>query len=165
MTYDVVVVGTGPAGLSAVLTLGRARRSTLLIDGGPGRNAHNFLTRDGIAPAELRDIALEQLAEYPRVQIRAASADRAQAVDGEFDLALAGGDRVRTRRLLLATGVLDELPAVPGLAERWGAVSCTVRTAMAGSAGIYRWRCWCSTTMACARRSTCAGSAPMWSYA
>ena len=125
MTYDVVVAGTGPAGLSAALTLGRARRPTLLIDGGPGRNApsegvHNFLTRDGIAPAELRTIALEQLTAYPAVQIRAASADRVQAVDREFDLALAGGDRVRTRRLLLATGVLDELPAIPGLAERWG---------------------------------------------
>jgi thioredoxin reductase len=125
MTYDVVVVGAGPAGLSAALTLGRARRPTLLIDGGPGRNSpsegvHNFLTRDGIAPAELRTIALEQLTAYPAVQIRAASADRVQAVDREFDLALAGGDRVRTRRLLLATGVLDELPAIPGLAERWG---------------------------------------------
>lgn len=125
MTYDVVVVGTGPAGLSAALTLGRARRPTLLIDGGPGRNApsegvHNFLTRDGIAPAELRSSALEQLTAYPAVQIRTASADRVQAADGEFDLALAGGDRVRTRRLLLATGVLDDLPAILGLAERWG---------------------------------------------
>lgn len=125
MSYDAVIVGTGPAGLSAALTLGRARRSTLVIDGGPGRNApsdgvHNFLSRDGIAPADLRTIALEQLTGYPTVETRTALADRAQAADGEFDLVLAGGDRVRTRRLLLATGVVDDLPAIPGLAERWG---------------------------------------------
>src|SRR6267154_5099097 len=125
MTYDVVIVGTGPAGLSAALTLGRARRATLVIDGGPGRNApsdgvHNFLSRDGIAPTDLRNIALEQLSAYATVEIREGLADRATAVDGEFELALAGGHRVRARRLLLATGVLDELPAIAGLAERWG---------------------------------------------
>ena len=81
---------------------------------------HNFLTRDGIAPADLRRIALEQLTAYPTVQSRTALVDRAQAVDEEFALALASGDQVRTRRLLLATGVLDDLPAIPGLAERWG---------------------------------------------
>jgi len=125
MTYDVVIVGTGPAGLSAALTLGRARRATLVIDGGPGRNApsdgvHNFLSRDGITPSDLRKIALEQLTAYPGVQIRAALAVGVEATDGEFALVLAGGDRVRARRLLLATGVLDELPAIAGLAERWG---------------------------------------------
>lgn len=125
MTYDVVIVGTGPAGLSAALTLGRARRSTLLIDGGPGRNApsdgvHNFLSRDGISPSDLRAIALEQLDSYDTVEIRVAVAERAQAINGEFDLVLAGGDSVRARRVLLATGVVDELPAIPGLAERWG---------------------------------------------
>jgi thioredoxin reductase len=125
MPYDAVIIGTGPAGLSAALTLGRARRTTLLIDGGPGRNAasdgvHNFLSRDGIAPDDLRKIALEQLGGYPTVATRTALAERAQAVDAEFELVLAGGARVRTRRLLLATGVVDELPAIPGLAQRWG---------------------------------------------
>jgi thioredoxin reductase len=125
MTYDAVIVGTGPAGLSAALTLGRARRETLVIDGGPGRNApsdrvHNFLSRDGIAPTDLRNIALEQLSAYSTVEIREGLADRATAVDAEFELALAGGHRVRAERLLLATGVLDELPAIAGLAERWG---------------------------------------------
>lgn len=124
-TYDAVLVGTGPAGLSAALALGRARRTTLLIDGGPGRNApsagvHNFLSRDGIAPGDLRKVALDQLSTYPSVEIRMALADRASEVDGGFELGLAGGDRVRARRLVLATGVTDDLPAIPGLAERWG---------------------------------------------
>ncbi|WP_102143042.1 NAD(P)/FAD-dependent oxidoreductase [Mycobacterium hubeiense] len=125
MSYDAVIVGTGPAGLSAALTLGRVRRATLLIDGGPGRNApsdgvHNFLSRDGIAPGDLRKIALEQLTAYPSVEVRTGHAESATAVDGEFDIALADSDQVRGRRLLLATGVVDNLPAIPGLAERWG---------------------------------------------
>ena len=125
MTYDAVIVGTGPAGLSAALTLGRVRRKTLLIDGGPGRNApsdgvHNFLSRDGIAPGDLRKIALEQLTSYSSVAVRTGQAESVTAVDGEFEIALAGSGRVRGRRLLLATGVVDDLPAIPGLAERWG---------------------------------------------
>lgn len=130
MTYDTAIVGTGPAGLSAALTLGRARRSTLLIGGGPGRNGpsdgvHNFLSRDflsrdGIAPDDLCKIALEQLTSYPTVQARTAVVERASVVDGEFELAIAGNNAARARRLLLATGVVDDLPAIPGLAERWG---------------------------------------------
>jgi thioredoxin reductase len=125
MTYDAVIVGTGPAGLSAALTLGRARRSTLLIDGGPGRNApsdgvHNFFSRDGIAPTDLRKVAMEQLAAYPTVQTWPAVVKRVTVVDGEFDLDLTDSGEVRARRLLLATGVIDGLPAIPGLAERWG---------------------------------------------
>jgi thioredoxin reductase len=125
MTYDAVIVGTGPAGLSAALTLGRSRRATLLIDAGPGRNiasdaVHNFLSRDGIGPGDLHKVALEQLGAYPTVEIRAAQAERVTAVDGEFELSLAGGDEVRMRRLLLATGVADDLPPIPGLAELWG---------------------------------------------
>src|SRR5712672_345012 len=100
MTYDAVIVGTGPAGLSAALTLGRARRETLVIDGGPGRNApsdgvHNFLSRDGIAPTDLRNIALEQLTAYSTVEVQTALAVGVDPADGEFALVLAGGDRVR----------------------------------------------------------------------
>lgn len=164
MTYDAVIVGTGPAGLSAALALGRARRTTLLIDGGPGRNApsdgvHNFLSRDGITPTDLRKIALEQLIEYPAVELRPGLADRVTAVDGEFELVLVGGDTVHTRRLLLATEVLDELPVIPGLAERWESGLCIARIAMAGNAATCRWRSSPSARPACARRSTCAGSA------
>jgi thioredoxin reductase len=125
MTYEAAIVGTGPAGLSAALALGRARRATLLIDGGPGRNApsdgvHNFLSRDGITPSDLRKIALEQLADYSTVEIRDGLVHRGSAADDEFELTLADGDRVQARRLLLATGVVDDLPDIPGLAERWG---------------------------------------------
>lgn len=125
MTYEAVIVGTGPAGLSAALALGRARRTTLLIDGGPGRNApsdgvRNFLSRDGIAPSDLRKIALGQLTNYSTVEIRDGIVEQASAADDGFKLTLADSDQVRARRLLLATGVVDDLPDIPGLAERWG---------------------------------------------
>jgi thioredoxin reductase len=125
MTYDAVIIGAGPAGLSAALAFGRARRATLLIDGGPGRNApsdgvHNFLSRDGITPSDLRKTALDQLTGYSSVEVRDGLVERVSAVDGEFELALAEGDRVRAQRLLLATGVVDDLPPIPGLADRWG---------------------------------------------
>ena len=102
MTYDAVIVGTGT---------GRNVASDAV---------HNFLSRDGIAPGDLHKIALEQLGAYPTVEIRAGEAESVTAVDGEFKLDLAGGDHVGARRLLLATGVADELPSIPGLAERWG---------------------------------------------
>lgn len=122
LVYDVVVIGAGPAGLNAALTLGRVGRRTLLLDGGPGRNAvsdavHNFLTRDGIAPAELRTIAIEQLARYPDVEIRQARA--VHAAEG-FKVVLDDGEQAEATRLVLATGVRDVLPPVRGLKERWG---------------------------------------------
>lgn len=126
--YDAMIAGAGPAGLQAALTLGRARRRVLLADGGPGRNApsdavHNVLSRDGIAPAELRRISLEQLASYESVEVRAGVS--VGAVEGKVDdfrISLAGGGsgEVGARRLILATGVEDVLPAVDGLAPRWG---------------------------------------------
>jgi thioredoxin reductase len=125
--YDVIIVGGGPAGLAAALTLGRSRRRTLVLDAGEGRNApaaavHNFLTRDGTPPAELRRVARTELAAYPAVELRhAAVADVVRtAGDGAFRVAQAGGGTVEGRRLLLATGVVDELPDVPGLAPLWG---------------------------------------------
>ena len=121
---DVVVIGGGPAGLSAALVLGRARRHTLLLDAGAGRNApaaeaHGVFTRDGTPPAELRQIGRDQLAPYG-VEVRAVEAVEARRVDGGFEVVLTGGEVVSTRKLLLATGLTDDLPPIEGFAERWG---------------------------------------------
>jgi thioredoxin reductase len=123
---DAIIVGGGPAGLAAALTLGRGRRRVLLLDAGEGRNApadavHNLLAHDGTPPGELRRIGREQLARYPTVRLREARVERAHALDGRgFRLELAGGEAAAARRLLLATGLADELPAIDGLAALWG---------------------------------------------
>ncbi len=124
MTYDVVVVGGGPAGLSGAVALGRALRSVLMIDSGAPRNApadgiHNFLTRDGVPPATFAALGRDEVRRFG-----------GEVVDGEvvsitgaapaFEVTLADGSVVTARRLLVTTGVADELPAIPGLRERWG---------------------------------------------
>ncbi len=124
-TYEAIVVGAGPAGLSAALILGRCCRRTLLCDGGEGRNSasraiHGFLTRDGIPPAELRRIARQQLEPYRSVEVREAQVTDAVRTAEGFQVLLASGERLHTGKLLLATGVTDELPPLPGLAPRWG---------------------------------------------
>lgn len=126
-THDVVVIGGGPAGLQAALTLGRVHRSVLLLDSGSYRNEpaphiHNFLTHDGTPPGELRAAARAELAAYDTVEVRAVAAAEA-AQDGEhFRVVLADGE-ARSRGLVLATGVRDTLPDEPGLAELWGTVA------------------------------------------
>ncbi|HEX2203007.1 MAG TPA: NAD(P)/FAD-dependent oxidoreductase, partial [Longimicrobium sp.] len=122
--YDVVIVGGGVAGLSAALLLGRGRRKVLVFDGGAPRNApaheaHSFFTRDGTPPLELLRIGREQLAAYD-VEVRAGwVADAAREGEG-FRVTAADGTEVTARRLLLATGVVDVLPEIEGLRERWG---------------------------------------------
>ncbi|HET7220514.1 MAG TPA: NAD(P)/FAD-dependent oxidoreductase [Vicinamibacterales bacterium] len=124
--YDVVVVGAGPAGLSAALILGRCRRSVLVCDTGRPRNArsqalHGYLTRDGIPPLEFLRIAREQVAKYDTIELRHVQVtDASCREDKRFDVTLAGGERVRARKLLLATGVVDNLPAIDGLSELYG---------------------------------------------
>jgi thioredoxin reductase len=123
--FDAVIVGGGPAGLSAALVLGRCRRQVLLCDDGHPRNApsralHGFLTRDGIPPAELLNIAREQLRKYPTVQIRQAHVRDATREDDHFDLSLEDGPSVTCRKLLLATGVCDNLPPLNGLDDFYG---------------------------------------------
>lgn len=125
VAFDVAVVGGGPAGLSAALVLGRARRRTLVLDAGAPRNAlspaaHGVFTRDGTPPAELLREARAQLAPYPAVTLHDAAAVAARAVDDGFELELAGGGRACATRLLLAVGVRDELPPIEGLAPLWG---------------------------------------------
>jgi thioredoxin reductase len=124
MEYDVVIVGGGPAGLAAALTLGRARKRVLLCDSGPPRNAaavhvQNFVTRDGIPPAEFRGIAREQLRPYINVDVRDERARHIAGEVGAFAVRL-DTDSVRARRVLLCTGMIDELPDTEGLRELWG---------------------------------------------
>jgi thioredoxin reductase/uncharacterized protein YndB with AHSA1/START domain len=127
--YDVVVVGGGAAGLSGALALVRARRSVLVVDGGQPRNApaahmHNYLSRDGTPPSELLAHGRAEVAGYGG-QIITGRVTAVERVDGQddpggFQVALADGTSVYARRLLVATGLIDELPDVPGVRERWG---------------------------------------------
>ncbi len=122
---DAVIVGGGPAGLNAALLLGRARRTVLLCDSGQPRNAgvhamHGFLSRDGMDPAALRQAGRDQLRAYPTVQVRATQVRAVTRDADQFTVTLGDGTTEQARRLLLATGVVDELPPIPGLAELWG---------------------------------------------
>ena len=123
-SFDVVVVGGGPAGLSAALCLGRSRRRVLLATDGPTRNApahaaQNVFTRDGTPPAELAAIGRDQLAPYD-VTLRAKRVTHAERGEDGFEMAIAGGDRVRARAVVLATGARDVLPEIPGMTALWG---------------------------------------------
>jgi len=127
--YDVVVAGGGAAGLSGSLALARARRSVLVVDGGQPRNApaahvHNYLSRDGAAPSELLAAGRAEVTGYGGriISGSVASAARLNGQDdrGGFRVTLTDGSSAHARRLLVATGLVDELPDVPGAAERWG---------------------------------------------
>jgi thioredoxin reductase len=123
---DVIVVGAGPAGLSAALMLGRCRRSVVVFDDGHPRNAasqamHGYLTRDGIPPHEFLRLAREQLTQYDTVSLREVRVVSAECrPDARFAVTLADGERVTARRLLLATGVVDNLPEIEGFRELYG---------------------------------------------
>jgi thioredoxin reductase len=115
-TYEVIVIGGGTAGLSAALVLGRARRRTLVIDAGEPRNApaahmQGYLSRDGMSPAEFLALGREEITRYGVDLVRDRAVDVTQGDD--FAVALAGGETVHARRLVIATGLKDELPGVP----------------------------------------------------
>ncbi len=123
--WDVIVVGAGPAGLSAALILGRCRRRVLVLDSNRPRNhasraVHGFLTRDGIPPRELRRLAREQLAPYDTVRLAQLEVTRALPIASGFQIVLGDGTRRRSRKLLLATGVIDETPDLEGFDEFYG---------------------------------------------
>ena len=123
--YDVIIVGAGPAGLSAALVLGRCRRSVLVCDSGQPRNGashglHGFITRDGIAPKDFLRIAREQLSQYETVELRDATVAAGHREKNGFVLTTADGSSIASRKLLLATGVVDELPPVEGLDPFYG---------------------------------------------
>jgi thioredoxin reductase len=132
-TYDVVIVGGGAAGLSAALVLGRARRRVLVVDAGSPRNApaahmQGFLSRDGMDPRELLAVGREEIGRYGVELVsdtvtgleQTAGADHCSPVEAAFRVQLAGQPTVRARRLLVTTGVHDDIPDLPGVRERWG---------------------------------------------
>jgi thioredoxin reductase len=122
--YDVVVVGGGAAGLSAALLLARSRRSVLVLDAGEPRNApaagvHNLLSRDGINPLELLELGRAEVRGYGG-QVMQGSVSSAARDEVGFSVTLDDTRVVTARRLLVTTGLVDELPDVPGVRERWG---------------------------------------------
>ena len=125
MTHHAIVVGGSYAGLAAALQLARARRRVLVIDEGVRRNrfaaaSHGFLGQDGRPPGEIVAEARAQLMRYPTVAWESGRAERAERTGGGFRVVGPDGRRQVARRLVLATGVVDALPDIPGLAERWG---------------------------------------------
>ena len=122
--YEAIIIGAGPAGLQAALTLGRMHRRTLLVDSGEYRNAtvdhaHNLLGNDGVAPADLRARGREELAAYATVEIRDAAVSSV-AADPDGVRVDVDGEILRAEYLVLATGLADDLPPIAGLAEHWG---------------------------------------------
>ena len=124
-TTDVAIIGGSFAGLSAALQLARARRSVTILDTGMPRNrfakaSHGFLGQDGISPGDILADARKQLAAYPTVCFRDARAEAASGSADAFSVALGNGGNLSARRIILAHGVSDALPDIPGLAAEWG---------------------------------------------
>lgn len=122
--FDVVIVGGGAAGLSAALVLSRARRRVLVVDSGSQRNSpaahmHGYLSRDGLPPAKLLAIARQEVTGYGADVLDGEVTDLVACGKSRFQALLSDGRRIATRRLLVATGLRDELPDIPGLANRW----------------------------------------------
>jgi thioredoxin reductase len=123
--WEVIVIGGGPTGLSAALTLGRCRRSVLLCDVGQPRHRrarvlHTFLSNSELSPQQLRARGREQLLAYPTVEWRDALVVDAARSEHGFELTLLGGEIENCRKLLIATGVVDHLPAVTGIEQFYG---------------------------------------------
>ncbi|MFS8111272.1 NAD(P)/FAD-dependent oxidoreductase [Rhizobium jaguaris] len=125
MYFDVIIIGGSYAGMSAGLQLARARRNILLVDAGERRNrfaasSHGFLGQDGRDPGLIATEARAQLERYPTVHWLNAKAQTAKRIEGGFSVAVGAGELLKSKRLILAMGVIDRLPAIPGLQERWG---------------------------------------------
>lgn len=123
--YDVVIVGAGPAGLNAALVLGRCRRKVLVCDNGHPRNEashsmHGYLTRDGMPPLEFLRLAREELKPYTTVTLRDVTVVDARCENNRFLTTLETGETVESRKLLIATGVRDNVPRIEGIDELYG---------------------------------------------
>lgn len=123
--YDVIIVGAGPAGLNAALVLGRSRRRVLVCNAGQHRNAvsralHGFLTRDGIDPRELLRVGRQQLDRYDTVKVQDIGVTNIISDNDRFALTLTDGTGLLARKVLLATGMVDELPDIQGFESFYG---------------------------------------------
>ena len=124
LEYDVLIIGGGPAGLSAALQLGRSLRSVLVCDDGEPRNgpadkAHGYLTRDGIPPEKLRDLGREEVMKYGG-EFRDTKVVNVSRDNDLFTSTLDSGETVTSRKVVLATGVRDNLPDTDGFEQFWG---------------------------------------------
>ncbi len=124
--YDAVIIGGSFAGLSAALQIARTRRPVLVVDAGRPRNrfadaSHGFFTQDGSSPLAMIATAREQLQLYPNARTLSGEVAAVHGADGNFTVSTSDGDAFAARKLVLAYGVSDTLPNLPGLAERWGA--------------------------------------------
>ncbi|WP_068620250.1 NAD(P)/FAD-dependent oxidoreductase [Paenibacillus tuaregi] len=125
MLLDCIIIGGGPAGLNAALVLGRARRKVILFDEGKPRNAvtresHGFITRDGTAPSEFRRLAHQDIRKYPSVEYRTERITEAARHTGFLEVTTAQGAVYHTKKLILATGLKEVLPDIPGIHDYYG---------------------------------------------
>lgn len=122
---EVIIIGGSYAGLAAAMALGRSLRKVLILDAGEPCNrqtphSHNFLTQDGQVPAHISAIARAEVLQYPTVRLRKIWVNTVQAIEGGFQVTGAGSEVFQGKKLLLATGIKDQMPALPGFAECWG---------------------------------------------
>lgn len=125
MSFDVIIVGGSYSGLAAAMAVGRALMKVLIIDDGKPCNrqtpySHNFITQDGVPPAEISSIAKRQVEKYDTVQFFAGSAARGSRTDNGFQIEVATGEKFKARKLIFASGIKDIMPAIPGFNECWG---------------------------------------------
>lgn len=123
--YDVIIIGGSYAGLSAGMALGRSLRNILIIDSGKPCNrqtphSHNFITHDGKTPKEISDLAREQVAAYPTVSFHEGVVTRLNKTEDGFEAETATGEKFSAKKLILASGVKDKMPDIPGFADCWG---------------------------------------------
>ncbi|MCT2564674.1 NAD(P)/FAD-dependent oxidoreductase [Chryseobacterium herbae] len=123
--YDVIIIGGSYAGLSAGMSLGRSLRNVLIIDSGKPCNrqtphSHNFITHDGKTPKEISDLAREQVAAYDTIEFHEDSVVKVKKTDEGFEAETHGGEKFNAKKLILASGVKDLMPNIPGFAECWG---------------------------------------------
>lgn len=123
--FDAIVVGAGPAGLTAGMVLGRCRRKVLVCDSGIYRNArsrglHFFLTRDGVPPHDFLKMGREELTRYPTIEYRNLKVTDAHCKNGRFEVVFEGGQKEHSRKMLIATGMVDQLPEIPGMKSFYG---------------------------------------------